>query len=364
VALERPGRVGRRVAQDGEAVRVDFEEVERILRSCLVEADDTEDDVARKRERRRQVEGDLLRLLGREEPTAEQAYAVGKILSFAGPGDSSCLELAERLARLAHAKGHPEAGRLIATCVDRRLVQQRKPQRYATLCPTVGGERRLLPVDPLVTDEERAELGLPPLAQVLEEVARANREAARRVAVEGLPEGVNLRRVPRAHSPIELEEALAGRDEAVWRDSDDVIFCWRGTAEAVTTWFGIEMAMEPVDETDLWVLAVRIRDLDRACFSYRFLPTRADGTVAPWDSPSGTWRGPSAPPPPERASPLRGELRSVEFTSATLGERRTLHVYLPPGHAPRNRSPVVYATDSRTCGDLIEPLITSGRIPP
>lgn len=57
---------------------MDFEAVERILGSCLVEADDTEDGVGHKRERRRLFQGDLLRLAGREQPTAEQAYAVGK----------------------------------------------------------------------------------------------------------------------------------------------------------------------------------------------------------------------------------------------------------------------------------------------
>lgn len=343
---------------------MDFEDVERTLHSCFVEAHDTEADRVRKRERRRQAERELSDLLRDQEPTAEQAYTLAKILSYAGPGDSSPLEAAQHLARVAHRHGHPEAGLLAATCADRLLVHEHKPQRFGTLRPTVGGELRLLPVDPTVTDEERAELGLPPLSQVREEVANANRAAALRVAQEGLPDDVNLRRVFREHRPDDVEAALADGDEAVWRDGDDIIFCWRGAAEAVTAWFGVEMAMEPLGGTDLWVLAVRIRDLDQAAFSYRFIPTRPDGTTPSWDGPAGTWRGPAAPPPPERASPLRGELRTVDFESRVLGERRALHVYLPPGHDPRERSPVLFATDSRASADLIEPLIDHGRIPP
>ena len=343
---------------------MDFEDLERTLRSCFVEAADTDADRTRKRERRRQAQDDLAVLLLRREPTAAQAFALAEILSYAGPGDTSPLEAAHELARLAHRKGHPDAGVLAARCLDRRLVHERKPQRYGTLRPTVGGEMRLPLVDPTVTDEQRAELGLPPFATVREEVANANRAAAIQVAKEGLPAGVNLRRVFRAHRPAAVEAVLAGAQKAVWRDGDDIVFCWRGTAEAVTAWFGVEMDMEPLQGTDLWVLAVRIRDLDRAAFSYRFLPTGADCTAPPWDGPSGTWRGPAAPPAPERASPLRGELRTVEFESEVLGERRPLQVYLPPGYDRRDRAPVLYATDSRTSADLIEPLIASGRIPP
>lgn len=63
---------------------------------------------------------------------------------------------------------------------------------------------------------------------VREEVANANRAAALQVTEERLPDGVNLRRVFRAHRPVDVETALAGRDEAVWRDGEDIIFCWRG----------------------------------------------------------------------------------------------------------------------------------------
>ena len=119
--------------------------------------------------------------------------------------------------------------------------------------------------------------------------------------------------------------------------------------------------MERLVDTDLWALAIRIRDVDRAAFSYRFHPAPVDA-VQPM-APLATWRGPLAPPPPERARPARGELRSVDLASEALGEVRRLQVYLPPDHDPSHRAPVLYATDCRTSGDLIEPLIISGQIP-
>lgn len=274
------------------------------------------------------------------------------------------MERAQELARLARSKGQDEAGRLIASCVDRLLVHEHKPQRYGTVRHVQAGEIVLPDVDPTVTDAERVTLGLPPIAEIREEVARANRAAALQVAEEGLAEGANLGRVAHDRRVADIERALAGRVEAVWREGDDIVFCWRGTADAVTVWFGVEMAMERLEGTDLWVLAVRLRHVDHAAFSYGFRPTCAGSDGATVGRPRGTWRGPLAPPPPERSEPLRGELRSVDFDSDVLGECRKLHVYLPPRYDRHGRAPVLYATDRRTSADLIEPLIATGRIPP
>lgn len=77
----------------------------------------------------------------------------------------------------------------MARCVDRLLYAEHKPQRYGTVRPTIAGETRLPTLDPSVTDEERAELGLPPAAQLRRELEQANRDAARHVAEHGLPRG-------------------------------------------------------------------------------------------------------------------------------------------------------------------------------
>lgn len=254
---------------------MNFTDVERVLQGCMVGIDDSDADRLQKRQRREQAQRDLEALLQITEPSTEEAYGLALILSRSGSGDFSPLQLGLDLARRAHRNGHPEAGLLVARCVDRLLYSEHKPQRYGTVRPTIAGETRLPALDPSVTDEERAELGLPPAAQLGRELEQANRDAARHVAEHGLPEGANLRRVHRGLRATELAGMLGERTEAVWRDGDDVVFCWRGSAPTVTVWFGIEMAMEQLEGSDLWVLVVRIRDLHRAAFSYRFLP--ADG---------------------------------------------------------------------------------------
>ena len=342
---------------------MNFTELERVLQGCMVGIDDSNADRLEKRERRQQAQRDLEALLQTAEPSTEEAYGLALILSRAGSGDFSPLQLGLDLARRAHRKGHPEAGLLVAHCVDRLLYSEHKPQRYGTVRPTIAGETRLPALDPSVTDAERAELGLPPAAQLRRELEQANRDAARHVAEHGLPEGATLRRVHRGLRAAKLAGMLGERTEAVWRDGDDVLFCWRGSAPAVTVWFGIEMAMEQLEGSDLWVLVVRIRDLDRAAFSYRFLPADRHDPRQRAER-SATWRGREAPPAPAVAQTLVGELRTLDLDSAALGERRRLYVYLPPSHDRRDRPGVLYATDGRVSAELIEPLILAGRIPP
>ncbi len=73
-------------------------------------------------------------------------------------------ELAAEAARL----GHPKALRLAALAWDRWLMMAGKPQRFGTQYQRApdGTEFRLYPVDPSVTDEERARWGIPPLEEI------------------------------------------------------------------------------------------------------------------------------------------------------------------------------------------------------
>ncbi|MHB1534323.1 MAG: enterochelin esterase domain-containing protein, partial [Acidimicrobiales bacterium] len=267
------------------------------------------------------------------------------------------------MAGLAHQAGHPDAGRLMATYVDRLLVWDRRPQRYGTQRRYKAGEPVLFAMEAGVTDEERIGLGLPSLAELRGGIEAERKNAARRIATEGLPEGAHLARVERHDGATELSAALGGSDQAVFRDGEDMVFCWRGEAEAVTASFGTEMDMERLPGTDLWHLAVRVRDLDRAAISYRFMPG-LDGVEATPTSSFGRWRGPQAPPEPARAKPVRGEIRELTIDSMALGEQRRIQVYLPPGHDPRGQHPVVYGADAGPFPSIVEPLILAGAIPP
>lgn len=60
---------------------------------------------------------------------------------------------------------HSLARWLAAAAEDRCLMLQGKPQRYGTQIRSVGGRWQVYDVDPRVTDEERAQWGVPSIAE-------------------------------------------------------------------------------------------------------------------------------------------------------------------------------------------------------
>jgi hypothetical protein len=77
--------------------------------------------------------------------------------------------LAHHLARQALAGGVEDARLLVAQSIDRYLAFTEGRQRYGTnrLIDPDSGEQYLVPIDRAVSDEERAEFGVPPLATLL-----------------------------------------------------------------------------------------------------------------------------------------------------------------------------------------------------
>ena len=87
--------------------------------------------------------------------------------------------------------------------------------------------------------------------------------------------------------------------------------------------------MRRIEGTDLWALTVRIRDLSQAVIGYTFIPHQDGSPVAvedPMDSMQ-QWRGPEAPPAPERTESLRGQIREHVIDSKVLDEPRRVTVY-------------------------------------
>ncbi len=212
---------------------MEYGEVERVLRGCVVEMDDDDAVRGHKRQRRQRAERDLDDLLQLKAPTANEAYGLAEVLSWAGPGDVSTLKRARDMAHLAHTRGHPEAGRLFARCVDRLLYAEHKSQRYGTSGPQSRvrlGCRRWTRPSPTTSAQASGCLPLP----------RWRRGGG------GQPPGRPPRRRPRFARrgeppsgfspwvPAQLEQGRGGHDEAVWRDGPDLVFCRRGSASAVT----------------------------------------------------------------------------------------------------------------------------------
>jgi len=75
---------------------------------------------------------------------------------------------ARELAAEAARRGHPAALRLTALAWDRWLMKAGQPQRFGTqyMGDPATGQMNLYPVDPSVTDAERARWGIQPLAEI------------------------------------------------------------------------------------------------------------------------------------------------------------------------------------------------------
>lgn len=78
-------------------------------------------------------------------------------------------ELAKKAVALS--KTHARARWLVAASEDRLLMRQHKPQKYGTQYALEGGAWVLYQVDPKVTDAQRAEWGVPTLAEAKAHVA-------------------------------------------------------------------------------------------------------------------------------------------------------------------------------------------------
>jgi enterochelin esterase-like enzyme len=68
----------------------------------------------------------------------------------------------------------------------------------------------------------------------------------------------------------------------------------------------------------------------------------------------------------DRTDPSKGSIKTVRFDSKSIGAKRTVKVWLPPGHDPARSYPVFYCCDGMLNVNmkLVEPLISDGRIPP
>ncbi|HEY0735230.1 MAG TPA: alpha/beta hydrolase-fold protein [Herpetosiphonaceae bacterium] len=178
--------------------------------------------------------------------------------------------------------------------------------------------------------------------------------------------GTPVQTVTRSWSAQELmaRKTQAGAD--VWADGDELTFVYEGKADEVRVCCGIELPMQRVPDSDLWVLTVRVEDLAHAVISYAFFVTQNEQPIE--DRPHfTTWRGPQAPPPVAHATALAGRIQQYALESAFLKEERDLTVYLPPGHDPTLAAPVIYVADGQSVPDfaaVLEPLITQGTIPP
>lgn len=164
--------------------------------------------------------------------------------------------------------------------------------------------------------------------------------------------------VPSTQSPAQYGD----RDAPVRREGDVLTFTHRASASRVHLDGTLDLPMTRVGETDLWTLSVRVPDLETAIITYGFV---AGGDDA--DRPLAVWRGPEAPGAAPIAAVPPGRIREYSIPDRSLGEARGISVYLPPGHDPGQRYPVVYMTDGEALpayAGIAEALIDGGECEP
>lgn len=125
----------------------------------------------------RQQEAWRLVEAGRAKQPDDAFHAASLLAESSLPAE---VERATGLARQALA-GNPDllaARPLVATTIDRAQMLAGKPQKYGTQIVEEQGVWKVYAVDPTVTDAERSEWGLPPLAEAEARAAELNRPQA------------------------------------------------------------------------------------------------------------------------------------------------------------------------------------------
>ena len=100
-------------------------------------------------------------------------WASAALVTSDAPKD---LDLASELALMAAELGEKRGFTVQAEAADKLLVAQARPQRYGTqyIFEPVHQRWKLYPVDPLTSDVERRSMGIPPLAELLQNVEELN----------------------------------------------------------------------------------------------------------------------------------------------------------------------------------------------
>lgn len=148
----------------------------------------------------------------------------------------------------------------------------------------------------------------------------------------------------------------------VFLDGGLLTFVYRSKAESVQLVNMMEMKLQRVEGTDLWIAQATMESWKGAFFSYSFVE---GGLKRGMRLDLKTFRAPGAPEQPFATKKLLGTVETYTFRSEALGEDRSVTVYLPPG-APKG-IPAVYITDGAGCrgfAEVLEPLILAKRVRP
>lgn len=173
------------------------------------------------------------------------------------------------------------------------------------------------------------------------------------------PEVCRLRVMP---APAEAAKLLGEQALVAERRDDRLTVVARSAAAKPRLGGSIDVPLARLEGTDFWSVTVRSSRLDEATLDLFLM---SDGRTENLE-----WLGPKAGARPEVVpfrQKLAGRTLDVTLDSVALGRPRSLSVYLPPGHDPRKRYPVVYMADGQGVGfysRIVDASIVARRAPP
>ena len=299
---------------------------------------------------------------------ADGETAIRAAMLLARSGDPNDLPDVARLSLRAHEAGIGGAGLMHAEASDKIALYTGRPQLYGTVMLEHQGDIVQPPVDRRVSDEQRAELGVPSLAELADRMATMGRQLATdRAAQPGwLPAGQRFCRVWTEPTAAELRARMAAEGARAWADDDIITFVTESADPVVVT------PVFPIQSWDagdgLQVLSLRVERLDEAVITYTFTPI--DGSPSMRfgrGSHDGRFHGTNAPPELASNDPLIGTTFDHALESEALGEARRITVYRPPGHTAGSDTPVIYTTDGNMFAPYarrLDAAIEAGLCPP
>jgi len=301
-----------------------------------------------------------------EHATGELAFQASELL--AGSGDPADLPAVARLSLEAHQSGIEAAGLVHAEASDKIALYTGRPQLYGTVMLEHQGDIVQPPVDKRISDDERAALGVPSLAELQRRMdVLARNLATERAGQPGwLPDGQRFCRVWTDPSPADIRARMTSEGATAWADGDVLTFVAEST-EPVTVNPVFPIVTWGVGE-DLQVLSVRVERLDEAVITYTFTPAHGGASMSHGrGSHDGRFRGKNAPAELGSNDPLVGTSSDPLVESTVLDAPRRVSVYSPAGHHAGDDTPVLYATDGNMLAPYVRRLdaaIQAGLCPP
>lgn len=136
------------------------------------------DKIAKRDAKRRKI---VKEILATKQKLSAKEYFMIAMIYHHGPAIAHS-RLAVKFAKEAWVRKYEPARWLVAGATDRLLIKQKKPQKYGTQFFKKNAKSKwvLRPVDPRVTDEERALFNVPPLREVRKRVIEMNRQGLKK----------------------------------------------------------------------------------------------------------------------------------------------------------------------------------------